>query len=443
MNILIIGSGAREHALAKSFKRSATPTNLFCFGANENPGIKSLCVDYFSGDITSKIDVVNKAKAWQIDFAIIGPEAPLEKGISDALWQAQIPTIGPKQNLAKIETSKSFTRNLIKKYHIPGAVPYRVFSDAFSAKDYLEQLGHNKYVIKANGLMGGKGVKLGGEHLHTVSQAYEYCQYIVEQNQEIVIEEKLIGQEFSLMCFCDGYRAIPMPLVQDHKRAYNNDEGPNTGGMGSYSNANHGLPFLSDKDIESANKINQAVLTALTAEFKEPYIGILYGSFMATKKETQIIEFNARFGDPEVLNVLAILESDFVDICMSMLAGNLAPHKVTFANKATVCKYAVPEGYPDHPVKDVTIDIKTVQNTDQIYLGAVNDSNGELYATGSRAVAVVGIADTIVAAEQIAETEISAVHGPLFHREDIGTKELINKRIQQMQLLRQRDYRLL
>ena len=244
------------------------------------------------------------------------------------------------------------------------------------------------------------------------------------------------------MCFCDGTRLLPMPIVQDHKRAYVDDLGPNTGGMGSYSLPGHSLPFLSEKDLETAHRINQSVITALTAEYREPYIGFLYGSFIATKKGVQLIEFNARLGDPEALNVLAILQTDFVKICQAMVAGNLSPQMVEFENLATVCKYAVPDGYPDNALKNIPIDISAVKDREQLYLAAVNDVDEKLYATGSRAVAVVGIADSVVTAETIAEAEICRITGQLFHREDIGTRELINRRISQMQNLRQRDYRL-
>jgi phosphoribosylamine--glycine ligase len=255
-----------------------------------------------------------------------------------------------------------------------------------------------------------------------------------------VIEEKLIGQEFSLLCFSDGNRLLTMPAVQDHKRAFKGDLGPNTGGMGSYSDADHSLPFLTEKDLEAARHINESMMNALTAKYRERYIGILYGSFMATKKGVKLIEYNARFGDPECLNVLSILESDFVEICMAMLEGTLHPSLAVFANLATVCKYAVPEGYPDTPLKNTLIDISEIEQHENLYLGAVNAVDDKLYATGSRTAAVVGIAATLAEAEASAEDMIQLIKGQLFHREDIGTSELIEKRIQQMKSLREERY---
>lgn len=437
MKILIIGSGAREHAIAKALQRSPQKPQIFCCGTTRNPGIHSLTTQYWGGDICDVNQVIKIATEWQIDIAIIGPEAPLEKGLADALWQNAIATIGPKKKLAQIESSKAFTRNLLKKYQIPGSPPYSVFHDLSGVKEFLQQLGSDHYVIKANGLMSGKGVKVAGEHLHSLQEAYRFCEELHQQGHSFVIEEKCIGQEFSLLCFCDGNSLIPMPIVQDHKRAFVNDIGPNTGGMGSYSAANHCLPFLIEKDLEQAQHINEEVITALTAEYREKYIGILYGSFMATKEGVRLIEFNARLGDPEAMNVLAILETDFVAISDAMVTGRLTRSHVKFANLATVCKYAVPEGYPDHPIKNSVIDISHVQNVQNLYLAAVDEREGKLHTTGSRAVAIVGMAKTISDAEKIAEDEIKRIQGKLFHRPDIGTDELINRRIKHMQELRQ------
>jgi phosphoribosylamine--glycine ligase len=241
------------------------------------------------------------------------------------------------------------------------------------------------------------------------------------------------------MCFCDGENIVPMPIVQDHKRAYVGDKGPNTGGMGSYSDVNHSLPFLTAEEVKAALDINETVFRALMSDTQEKYIGILYGSFIATAKGVYVIEFNARFGDPESLNVLTILTSDFVDICKAIVTGQLASTPVQFSPQATVCKYAVPEGYPDHPIKDVVIDISAVKNKCNLYLSSVNAMEGKIYAAGSRTAAYVGVADSIFAAEEIAEKEVCGITGPLFHREDIGTEKLIQQRVDAMRKLRDHD----
>jgi phosphoribosylamine--glycine ligase len=437
MNILIVGSGAREHAIAKALSQSPQKPILFCYGTSNNPGIRNLAESFFQGDICDVLQITQLAAQWKIDLAVIGPEVPLEKGLADSLSGQNIPVIGPKKILAQIETSKAFTRNLIKKHRIPGSPAYQAFHGLTGVKDFLHQLGDNKYVIKADGLMGGKGVKVAGDHLHSLSEAYQFCEELHANQQAFVIEEKCVGEEFSFMCFCDGETLIPMPLVQDHKRAYVGDKGPNTGGMGSYSDANHSLPFLCDEDFIAAFNINQAVVRALREEYAEKYQGVLYGSFMATREGVRLIEFNARFGDPEVMNVLAVLESDLLAIFQAIVQGKLSDELVKFSHKATVCKYAVPEGYPDDPVKHQLIDVSQIENQDQLYLAAVHEEKGILYATGSRAAAVVGVAESISAAEEIAEKNILKMKGRLFHREDIGTKDLINRRVLNMQLLRE------
>lgn len=436
MNILIVGSGAREHAIAAALHRSPGDKNLFCCGTTLNPGIKQMTLRYWTGDICDVEQITKMAREWRISLAIIGPEAPLEKGLADALWKMSIPVIGPKKKLAQIETSKSYARELMMKYKIPGLPKFRVFQDMQGVDHFLSELGDGNYVVKANGLMGGKGVKVAGDHLRSFDEAKHFCNEIIAAGQTFVIEEKLIGQEFSFMCFCDGVHVVPMPIVQDHKRAFIDDKGPNTGGMGSYSDVDHSLPFLTQSDVVSAFQINESVVRALMQETGEKYIGVLYGSFIATRYGVYVIEFNSRFGDPEALNVLTILESDFIKLCEALVTGNLSPALACFYPRATVCKYAVPVGYPDNPVKNGVIDVSAVKNKAQLYLASVHAADGKIVATGSRAAAYVGVADSITAAEEIAEKEISAIAGELYHREDIGTDQLVRRRIDEMRRLR-------
>ncbi len=435
MNILIVGSGAREHAIARSIKKSKIPNKLYCFASNRNPGIKEVSKILEIGKTSDPQAVSSFAAKHSIDLAIIGPEAPLANGVVDSLQEINIQCVGPTKNLALIETSKGFTRDLMQKYNIPGCPRYRTFDDLTNVSEFLHTLGEN-YVVKFDGLMGGKGVKVSGEHIKSHAEAIEYCNRIIANNGKFVIEKKLIGEEFSLMSFCDGEHLIHMPPVQDHKRAYENDTGPNTGGMGSYNDANQALPFLTINDIDSAKAINIATAKALKKEFGLGYKGILYGGFIATADGVKLIEYNARFGDPEAMNVLALLQSDLIDIFLGITNSSLSTCDVTFSAKATVCKYAVPVGYPDSPVKDKTIDIIKIKNPDQLFYASVDTENGTLIETGSRTVAVIGIADTLQEAEAIAESEIKRVEGPLFHRTDIGTNHLINKRINHMKILR-------
>ena len=435
MNILVIGSGAREHAIVRAVERSPKNKKIFCLGSNVNPGIAELCSDFTVANINHTQTITDYAEKKAADLAIIGPENPLAIGVADALWDVGVKVVGPMKDLAQIETSKAFARDLLTDYNIPGNPKYKTFSSLGGVTEFLNELGEN-YVVKFDGLAGGKGVKVSGDHLHSHDDAKVYCQELVEKGGIFVIEEKLIGQEFSLMSFCDGETLKHMPAVQDHKRAYDGDTGPNTGGMGTYSDGDHSLPFLTKNDINQAHEINIATAKALKNKFGYGYKGVLYGGFIATADGVKLIEYNARFGDPEAMNVLSLLESDFIEICNGITDCRLNQVNVHFKNKATVCKYAVPEGYPDNPVKGEAIDLSNIDNPDTLFYASVDIHNGQLIEAGSRTVAVVGIAETISAAEQIAEKEVSTVGGPLFHRADIGTDVLVQQRVEQMELLR-------
>lgn len=433
--ILVIGSGAREHAIVRAVDRSLQDKEIYCLASNMNPGIADLCNELTIGNFNDPELVVSYANEICATFVIVGPENPLATGVADALWDAGFKTVGPKKDLAKIETSKAFTRDLLKQNNIPGGPKYKKFKSMDGVSAYLNELGKD-YVVKYDGLAGGKGVKVAGDHLHSYNDALAYCQELVDRDGEFVIEKKFEGEEFSLMSFCDGDTLKHMPAVQDHKRAYEGDKGPNTGGMGTYSDADHSLPFLKNDDIAEAHAINTATAKALKDKFGEGYKGILYGGFMATADGVKLIEYNARFGDPEAMNVLPLLDSDFIDICNAIADGALEKVDVNFQNKATVCKYAVPAGYPDKPIKGAPIDVSGIQNPDGLFYASVEIQNEDLVEAGSRTVAVVGVANSIAAAEQIAEKEVSSVSGPLFHREDIGTSALIQKRVDHMNTLR-------
>ena len=433
--ILVIGSGAREHAIFRALDRSPHDKALYCLASNINPGIADLCDEFTLDNINHPEIATNYAKEVGADLAIIGPENPLSNGVADALWEAGVKVVGPKKDLAQIETSKAFARDLLTEYNIPGGPKYQTFNSMYRVSKFLNDLGEN-YVVKYDGLAGGKGVKVAGDHLHSHDEALEYCQELMEAGSKFVIEEKFIGQEFSLMSFCDGEHLQHMPAVQDHKRAYEGDTGPNTGGMGTYSDANHGLPFLTDDDITQAHEINIATAKALKGKFGEGYKGILYGGFMATANGVKLIEYNARFGDPEAMNVLSLLDSDFIEICNGVVDGNIDQVNVRFNNKATVCKYAVPEGYPDSPVRGQPVDISNIENPDGLFYASVDIQNGQLVEAGSRTIAVVGVGDTISAAERDAEKEVSSITGPLFHRADVGKNALIQKRVDHMNSLR-------
>jgi phosphoribosylamine---glycine ligase len=434
--ILIVGSGAREHAIAAALARSSPSPKLACFSGARNPGIASLSSAYGIGSITDPAEVVAFALAQHVTMAIIGPEAPLAAGVADALWAVKVPVIGPTQSLARIESSKGFARELLAKHKIPG----NPFFQRFASLDGLDKVFAryaNRHVIKDDGLAGGKGVKVCGDHLLSLDDSLAFCRELVARGHSFVVEEKVEGEEFSLMSFCDGKTLRHMPAVHDHKRAYDGDKGPNTGGMGTYTDADHKLPFLQDADIASAQEINQRVAAALATECGAPYQGILYGGFMATHDGVKLIEYNARFGDPESLNLLTLLETDFVGICRAIVDTKLVGCAVSFSPKASVCKYVVPEGYPDNPRKgDGLLLPAELPKGVTMYLSAVDVKDGQLIATGSRTLAVVGTAATIAAAETACERVVRQIPGPFFHRADIGTATSIAQRVEHMKSVR-------
>ncbi len=383
--------------------------------------------------------VLRRAREEKPDFVIVGPEDPLAHGIVDALQnELGIPCIGPTKSLARLESSKAFTRQLLARHGIPGNPEHKVFRDCEGLENYLNQLG--QYVVKPDGLTGGKGVKLSDAHLYSTRQALEYCQELFQHGHAaVVIEEKLEGEEFSLQSFCDGTHVAHMPVVQDHKRAFEGDTGPNTGGMGSYSSEDHSLPFLTPRHVEQARAINATVARALFEETNQKYRGILYGGFMAVRDGIRLLEYNARFGDPETLNVLSILQTELIDVCEAMIEGALCQLPICFAPLATVCKYIVPNGYPDQPEKGAELDLSAVAQESaglKIYKAAVEEKGGRCYMTGSRAIAFVGIATNIEEAERTAEQAAAAVRGPAFHRRDIGTRQLLQQRIDHMKALK-------
>jgi len=439
MNVLLIGNGAREHAIAEAIVQSKHQPRLFSFMKANNPGITSLSEKVFIGSYSDLAAVNAFAKECRVDFAIIGPEDPLNNGVVDSLKEAGIPSVGPTKSLARLETSKSFTRNILSKYNIPGNPKFKIFTSMEGIKDFLDEL--DGIVVKPDGLTGGKGVMVQGDHFQSKEEALLYCKQVLTEHPSVIIDERLEGEEFSLQCLSDGKTVVATPPVQDHKRRFVDDKGPNTGGMGSYSCEDHALPFMDQKAVAEGLAITQKVAEAIYKETGEYYKGIMYGGFIITKSGIKLLEYNARFGDPEAMNTLPLLKTDFIDVCGAIIEGTLDRLNIEFEKKASVCKYIVPKGYglpKDHPDAQSTsakIEMGDVGKA-RLYYASVDKRADGLYMSTSRAIGVVGIADSLGEAEQIAEKAVSAIKGPVDHRPDIGTKPLIEKRIRHMQQIR-------
>ncbi|MDR0522959.1 MAG: phosphoribosylamine--glycine ligase [Candidatus Methanoplasma sp.] len=439
MRILTVGGSGREHAAVAALHRSGA--DIYAVTRNANPGILGLAKEYRIISDDNDVDAVCEfAIEHDVEYAFIGPESPLEAGLVDALENLGVSCAAPSAAAARIETSKTFMRELMARHGIEGNIEFASFSDAEAAAAYLRSMDR-EVAIKPVGLTGGKGVKIQGEHLNGLDESIAYVREIFRDNiggGSVIFEEKLVGEEFTQMVFADGKRIVPMPLVQDHKRAFEDDTGPNTGGMGSYSDADHLLPFVAAEDRASALAILQKIVDAMAAEGC-PYRGPMYGQFMLTATGPKVIEINARFGDPEAMNVLPIMETDFASVIKWMVTGKYK-EEVKFKNLATVCKYVVPEGYGVEPItgKQLCVDEEAIRECGaEVFYANVESKEGELYTGKSRSVAVVGIAPTIEEAEARCENGLKHVKGEsICVRKDIGKKHLIQRRIDHMKHLR-------
>jgi len=428
MKILVVGGGGREHAIAAALARNTT-TSVFSAMAKRNPGIDGIARNTLITKETEVSQIVAYAKEHRIEYAFIGPESPLEAGIVDALEAEGIPCVGPVRSAARIETDKAFCREMMERNAIAGCPKYRVFHSLPEAVEFIEHYDGD-LVVKPIGLTGGKGVRIMGEQVDR-NGAIEYVKSL---RGEAVLEERLLGEEFTLQAFVDGTHLVPMPLVQDHKRAFEGDIGLNTGGMGSYSMPDHMLPFVTPGDYRKAIEIMKSAVAAM-GRGGHPYKGILYGQFMNTAQGPKVIEFNARFGDPEAMNVLSLLTSDLSEIVHHIAEGTLLPSHVTFDTQATVCKYLVPDGYPESPHAGDVISIGTHKNALLYYANVEKTAEG-LTTQTSRTLAFVGIGETLEQAEQAAEAAATEVKGAVRHRRDIGTQALLDRRIAHMKELR-------
>ena len=413
MKVLIIGSGGREHAIAKKMLESPKVTDVFC--AKGNPGMKKDGIQRLDIAEDDHEALISFAKEQGIAWTFVGPEIPLLNGIVDDFQKAGLKIFGPNRAAAMIEGSKEFAKKLMVNNQIPTA-EYEAFTDYEAACAYVREKGA-PIVIKADGLAAGKGVTVA----LTLDDALQALKEMMtdhrfgESGDKVVVEEFLAGEEFSLLAFVKDEEVYPMVIAQDHKRAYDGDQGPNTGGMGAYSP----VPQISSEIVTSA--LEKIVKPAALGMIKNdtPFTGILYAGLIATEKEPKVIEFNARFGDPETQVVLPRLTSDLAQIIDDLL-NNRKP-ELTWSERASVGVVLAAEGYPNDYKKGM--DIPTFNDQVTVYYAGVADKNEAIVASGGRVLLVEAEADTIEAAQKkVYQALDEATTKNYFYRRDIGDK---------------------
>jgi phosphoribosylamine--glycine ligase len=421
MKVLVIGGGGREHAIVWKVARSKKVTKIFC--APGNPGIAALaeCVAIGVEDISGLADFARKNG---IDLTIVGPELPLTMGIADEFARRGLKIFGPSKSAAILESSKVFSKELMKKYGIPTAAS-RIFTASEDAVEYLDAIGFPA-VIKADGLCAGKGVIIA----ETRDAAMRAVTDIIDKKifgaagKEVVIEEFLRGEEVSILAFSDGETVRVMPASQDHKRIFDDDQGPNTGGMGAYSP----VPFITESDISRIEK--EILLPTVQAMKKEGrrYVGVLYAGLMITPKGIKVLEYNVRFGDPETQVVLPRLQNDLVEVIEQVIAGSLSSVKIETAKEAAVCVVAASNGYPGDYAGGCVIngleDAGGIPGV-VIFHAGTKRFDGKIVTAGGRVLGITALGNDLQGAitRAYAACRVVGFEG-MQYRKDIGKKGL-------------------
>ena len=436
MRILVLGHGAREHAIAKRLAQSDHRPEVYAFMANANPGIARLCRDFKLGSLLDVEEMVSYAREKRVDLVVPGQELPLIAGVVDALQRAGIAVIGPTRGLARLEGDKSYLRALMSRCASEAMPHYRLCVNEVDVRAAVGELG--AVAVKPLGLTGGKGVKVTGRNLEDDDKAIDYALEVMQRDGRVLIEECLQGEEFSLMAFSDGSKLVSMPLVQDFKLAYEGDSGPMTGGMGAYSCPDHLLPFVSEAERTVAMDILERIVTAAQQENEALYRGFIYGQFMLTAGGPKVIEVNVRLGDPEAINVMYLLNADLIDISHQMLTH--LKGAIAFKHAATVVKYLVPKGYPSNPEEGrrISVDEAAIaERSGDLYYASVCFEGSEIYTTRSRSLAVLSAAATVMEAEKRVEEIVRSIEPEhLYHRSDIASASVLTQKMEYMQRLR-------
>ncbi len=438
MRIGLVGSGGREHAIAKAVSKNRSRDKLFVYGSHLNPGIQKIADSLVVGDLCDSKKIEEFFTTSAVDFVVIGPETPLICGVSDLLREKGFGVVGPQKALANLEGNKSFMRDLLRRRVGKGSPDWREVKDIASARDFISEVG--QVAIKPLGLTGGKGVWVMGVHFQTIEDALAKIQEELDQDGVILLEERLIGEEFSRMSFVSDDKIIPMPVAQDFKYAYDGDQGGMTGGMGSYTMVDGSMPFLNKMDLEEADEIIKLTVKAIEDEMGEKYRGFLYGQFMATAKGVKVIEYNVRLGDPEAINMMTLLNTDVAVLMEAIAAGKLDESQAGFVDKCSLCKYLVPAAYPEKKEQvEIDLDMDEIEKEGFSIIFASIVQNGKVLKTlGSRALALVGLGEQITDLSQKMETLLEKIEpASLRHRKDIGDELIIQKKVQKMLELRQ------
>ena len=424
MKVLLVGSGGREHSLAWALAASEKCQTLYCAPGNAGIGTCAENIDISVDDIAG---LVGFAKEKAVDLVVVGPEAPLVAGLADALKAEGIDVFGPDAKAAQLEGSKGFMKDLCAKYDIPTA-NYGRFSDVEAATEFINRQTSN-VVVKADGLAAGKGVIICQNKEEAIKAAEDMLsgEAFGDAGAEVVIEEFLDGEELSYFALADGKTILPLTSAQDHKRAYDGDEGPNTGGMGAYSPAHLMTPELEEKII---HQIIEPTVAAMAAEGC-PFTGVLYAGLMIVGGEPKLIEYNVRFGDPECQPMMMRLQGDLLDILQAGAQGRLSDIRgqVTWSEKTALCVVMAAKGYPGSYDKNTPIngldDTAGVKDATVFHAGTAKDESGQLVSIGGRVLGVTALGESIDAAQKKAYQAVDLIEWPDgFCRRDIGWRAL-------------------
>ena len=411
MKILVIGKGGREHALAWKLNQSPLVDKVYIAPGNPGTAAFGVNVDIKDSDIKALADFAEKEK---IDLTVVGPETTLALGAADEFEARGLKIFGPRKDVARLESSKDFAKHIMNKYNVPTGA-YETFTDFENAKAYVLKHGA-PIVIKEDGLKAGKGVTVAMK-IEEAMEALEIA-FAIPDNK-VVIEEYLDGFEFSLIALAHEDKVIPLEVGQDHKRVFDGDKGPNTGGMGVYSPVRRVTKEIIDASV---NEIIRPTLEGLKKEGL-PFTGFIFAGIMDTKEGVKTIEFNARFGDPEAEAILPRMESDLVQLILDIMNGKET--EVKWSEKTTVGVVLASEGYPASSTSNAEIEIEDGMESILFHMGT-KEENGRLYTNGGRVLIVVAEGDTLAEAKEKAYNDIEKIKcEKLFFRHDIGAKDVV------------------